>query len=319
MSYQIGQYRFEGEQWCLSDVIGTSLVTKPSSTSSVAFQDMAIKLADGSDFDPSKSYYLNVKIPQDLSYDIGFTLKLMGAGSSDDDLLRFQTIDSIFVPKGGSGSNSYHVVLYKSLDSTEDNEIVKVAIPEVKPNTNGASVKDKVYYTVEEVTGKYIYWIGTGNGYINMNELGDPAPYNDMFISATWRNSFSKEDYLYIFFDLVFTPIQDGFHQLVFEMTRTGDDFNILHSDGTYGRVVPLEMVEYKLCEVKDLLVRIGHRPLSKISVQSHSGLLMSVNGEQIKVGPSKLYELDAVPIKTLGIVAHGYEDNFIIDYKYEE
>lgn len=325
MSYQIGQYRFEGENWCLGDISNSAVLKeKTLPGAQLSFTDMAIELKDGN-FSSKKSYYLNVKIPQDLSYDLGFTLKLMGPGTSDADLLRYQTLGTVFVPKNGDGSNSYRVVLYRSIFSTDDNEVIKASIPTEKPVIDAEAVADGLYYTIDKATGKYRYWVGNspdGTGCTSIDAFGNPSPYNEMFISATWHQDVS-DDYPSIYFNTVFTPILDTFNQLVFEMTRTGDDFNIQHTDTngntTYGRVVPLNKVEYTLSEVRDLLTtRIKHTPLSKIAVQSHSGLLMCINGEEIKVGPSRLYEFDAIPIETLGIVAHGYEDNFIIDYKYE-
>lgn len=46
----------------------------------------------------------------------------------------------------------------------------------------------------------------------------------------------------------------------------------------------------------------------------------MIINGEEIKIGPSGYYELDALPIESIGIVApdNDFSNNFTIDYVYE-
>ena len=45
----------------------------------------------------------------------------------------------------------------------------------------------------------------------------------------------------------------------------------------------------------------------------------MAVNGEEIRVGKSGLWEIDGIlPIESLGIVAVDYGDNFSIDFMYE-
>ena len=60
---------------------------------------------------------------------------------------------------------------------------------------------------------------------------------------------------------------------------------------------------------------------LSRIGVWSHPGLVMAVNGEEIRVGPSGFYELDTVPVETLGIVAPDgdYSNNWTVDYEYKQ
>ena len=46
----------------------------------------------------------------------------------------------------------------------------------------------------------------------------------------------------------------------------------------------------------------------------------MAINGEEIRVGASNYYELDNIlPVTSLGIVADGYDDQFSIDYQYEQ
>lgn len=62
-----------------------------------------------------------------------------------------------------------------------------------------------------------------------------------------------------------------------------------------------------------------------RIGVQGPTGLMMSINGEQIKVGKTGIYELNDTNIKItyLGFVlkenvlnVDGY-DNFILDFEY--
>ena len=45
----------------------------------------------------------------------------------------------------------------------------------------------------------------------------------------------------------------------------------------------------------------------------------MTINGEEIRIGPSGYYELlDIIPITSIGIVADSWDDNWTIDYTYE-
>lgn len=68
-----------------------------------------------------------------------------------------------------------------------------------------------------------------------------------------------------------------------------------------------------------------GLTELIRIGVQGPTGLMMSINGEQIKVGKTGIYELNDVNIKItyLGFAlkenvlnVDGY-DNFILDFEY--
>ena len=107
-------------------------------------------------------------------------------------------------------------------------------------------------------------------------------------------------------------------------MIRTAEDYNIqgvVDGSNVYGRYIPLDQFDYSLYTLTNLVNDI--RPngqLDRVGIWSHPGLLMSVNGEEIRVGKSGLWEVDGIlPIKSLGIVAKDYNDNFSIDYTYSE
>ncbi len=321
MSYKIGQYRFEGAETCVATLGSYSGSNTDSSgihvgyrdSSDGMFKDVAIEYKNGEGFSPDHSYYMYLSVPKDMNYDMGFTLKLMGSGSSEESLERFQVLDTVFMPKGGTGKNSYLIALYRSNTDTSDTKRPKIAFAEKK--TAGNAVNDAIYYE-DDTKGKRIFYRGTSSG--RYEKIDD---YNDMFITASWRESY-MEDYPHAIVEIVFRPIVDGFNQIVLEMNRTGDDFNIQWHDNLgkqyYGRRLDIAKMDCKLGKVNNLIPRMGGHPLSKINVQSHSGLSMAVNGEHIKVGPSGLYELDAIPVTSLGVVAKGFEDNFIINYMYE-
>lgn len=340
MGYQIGQYRFENRDRCLLDIHKPGdpddktvwKYYKESLNNAGAFRDVAIrynKKGEGNEivgFSADKDYYLRVRVPQDMNYTLEMNLKLIKPDANGDKESHFQNLDHIVVPKGGTGENSYRVVLFKSYRSTPDNEIVKVAIAQDYVGATSNQL-DVPYYDKE--TKKYYLGTGVpGTAPVSFETLGDPEPYNDVFIEATWRQKYG-DNYPYAFFDLVFRPLEDGFTDIVLEIVRSSDDWNIMRTEpdpdtgeptNYYGRIVPLDQVQVELCEVRNLLnLGIKKSPLSQIGVHSHSGLLMCINGEAIRVGPNRFYELSAIPITSLGIVAKGHEDMFSIDYKYEE
>ena len=163
----------------------------------------------------------------------------------------------------------------------------------------------------------------TGNYYLgNGNTTYTPTQnYNDLMVTASWIRQ-TGENFGYA--EIVFRPVEDNFSQIILEMVRTAEDYNIQSEDASgttlYGRFVPLESLDYKLYALTNLVNDINpNGSLSRIGVWGHSGLLMAINGEEIRVGASNYYELDNIlPVTSLGIVADGYDDNFSIDYQYE-
>ena len=127
-----------------------------------------------------------------------------------------------------------------------------------------------------------------------------------------------------VFKSLVFRPVEDNFSEITIEMVRTAEDYNIQGVDDSgetiYGRYIPLDSFEYTLYTLTNLVNDINpNGSLDRVGVWSHPGLLMAVNGEEIRVGKSGLWEIDGIlPIESLGIVAVDYKDQFSIDFMYE-
>lgn len=122
-------------------------------------------------------------------------------------------------------------------------------------------------------------------------------------------------------FEFIITPNMD-FNQIVFSLIRTEADYQLANDDDTYGRKTSIEVLNFN--EVNNLLTVINHTPLIKIGVQGPVGMLMVINGEAIRVGPSGIYEINnGYKIKNFGVII---KDNtistdgkqyFILDYQY--
>lgn len=128
-------------------------------------------------------------------------------------------------------------------------------------------------------------------------------------------------------FDIVFTP-NSTYNLIVFVLARTTEDYNIIENS-QYGRIMDITVNEnniYLMTNIIDTLASTyGLTELIRIGVQGPTGLMMSINGEQIKVGKTGIYELNDVNIKItyLGFAlkenvlnVDGY-DNFILDFEY--
>lgn len=130
--------------------------------------------------------------------------------------------------------------------------------------------------------------------------------------------------------EVLITPIAE-FKYIVFELERVAQDYTYNNGNGVYGRKINVTITSFGL--IKNIL-GVGfmnlNQPLTKIGVQGPKGLVMCINGEEIKIGNSGIYEIDnGMKIYYFGVVLkkHGYGDYlpytdgtqyFILDYQYE-
>lgn len=126
--------------------------------------------------------------------------------------------------------------------------------------------------------------------------------------------------------EIMFTP-NANYNLISFEIVRTADD-SMPNELGTIGRVVKINKdINFK--EVVNLIPSIadiydGLVTLKQIGVRSEPGLRMCINGEEIFVGPSGVYEIyNGMQIKYLGFVINDSEitsdkkSDFIVDFTY--
>ena len=308
MSYQIGQYRFRGEGTCVTTVPSSKSYKPISMTGSTTADDTSfrdIRINTSSPLIRDTDYYLYIKIPQDMNYNLTFNIKLTkqeAQGGTEE----YQFLKNITIPRGGDATNTYNVVLYE----TSSGEVkAMVAKTYVQGQRN---IKDDIYYDV--ITGKYYL----GNGNTTYTETSD---YNDIVMTASWIHQAGTE---YGYASIVFRPVEDNFSEITIEMVRTAEDYNIQGTSGDgetiYGRYIPLDDFEYTLYSLTNIVNEINpNGTLYRIGVWSHPGLMMAVNGEEIRIGKSGYYELDGIlPIESLGIVAIDYNDNWSCDFQYE-
>lgn len=116
MSAQIGQYRFRGAGTCVTEVESSKSyksvsMTGSAGTDDTSFQD--IRINTSSPLVRDTDYYLYVKIPQDMNYNLTFNIKLTKQeqqGGTEE----YQFLKQITIPRGGSAANTYNVVLYNT-------------------------------------------------------------------------------------------------------------------------------------------------------------------------------------------------------------
>lgn len=132
-------------------------------------------------------------------------------------------------------------------------------------------------------------------------------------------------------FELIFTP-NSSYDQLVFQLSRVSADFYLSDDNGisgTNGRNALITIDEFYIINniINTFLVSAydGLENLLKIGIQGPPGLLFCLNGEEMRIGRSGIYELyyDNLEITYLGFVIKESSmtqdglDYFIMDFKY--
>ena len=116
-------------------------------------------------------------------------------------------------------------------------------------------------------------------------------------------------------------PPNNNYNQIKFELQRELEDYNKKNSDGTYGRICKIEVIRLdEIYNVIDYLTTIINKSaLLQIGVQSAPGLLMCINGEEIRVGRSGLYEiLNGYKVTFTGFIVEPNDNkHFMLDYQY--
>ena len=126
----------------------------------------------------------------------------------------------------------------------------------------------------------------------------------------------------YSFFEFILSPNDNHtYNQIYFELNRQLIDYNIVNDDGTYGRKITIEI--NRLDEIYNVINYLhtsidNQSVLKQIGVQGPPGLLMSINGEGIKIGRSGLYEINnGINTSFIGFIIENNEKYFVLDYQY--
>ena len=314
-AYQMGQYRYSSTAECMTQITATKSYRSVSfgddSGDSTSFQDIQITTDEA--MLQNTAYFLSMSIPRDLNYDLSFNIKLYKTVTDTSTTEVFQQLKNIKVKKGGNTSNVYGVALYDANTTNSGSlERIVATIP-AKYNSSVLAVRGQLY--IDEANKRY--YLGQADGTYKLT-----TKVNYLSVLASWKQD--NENLQYDNVTIVFTPIENGFNRIVLEMVREAEDYNIQYTtdegDIRYGRKVQLEYFDFNLYTLSNLVTRMNpNGSLTSIGVNGHPGLLMSVNGSQIRIGPSGYYALEnIIPISNIGIVARNARDSFVIDYQYE-
>lgn len=316
-TYGIGQYRFTNSADYV-EVLGVNedgitYTAPPGSTAGdmdASYRDIKVPLAHGTGgtkvkFETNRDYHLFIQIPRDIGFD--HTVKIYLGQTTQEANNIIQPIRKIYVPAApamdGTSSPLHYVAIYAQ--------------------DNGNVPGDTVYGPVEISESDIIKQDGVAT---KITVQGQETKYfNYSILNESWR--VQPSDNQYVTADIIFRPLLDNFDCLYIVLDRTSDDYRIINPDGSIGHKININ--NGFICQLHILKPIMGspsgtcfppivYNTLTRIGVWSRPGLMMAINGEEISVGQSGYYELDAIPITSISIFAQDFaRDNFSIDYQY--
>ena len=106
--------------------------------------------------------------------------------------------------------------------------------------------------------------------------------------------------------EFIFTPYSDTFDTILFELQRTVDDYRVEVRQPIliYEEISLINNIIYSKIMAGISLIKMG--------IQSHPGLLMCINGEEIRISRTGIYEIKngIILINFFSVVAGADEDN---------
>lgn len=257
-------------------------------------------------FETGKDYYLRVSLKRDILSDIDIDLTLRKAETNGfDDNLSYQLLsEEKLEQKKDSGSERVRqIVMYDFKE--EEGRYSDPFVAFYCDNKTSAKTGD-----VYSEDGKY--YIKGNNGDSDTEITGRKTVQYVTLSSEETDNSGTTS------FDLTFRPLVENFDRICAEIGRSSIDEQIVNSDGSKGRrLVPVSQEIYAVNDLVEEMKKNATSPLSSITqigVWGRPGLLMCINGEPVRVGPSGHYEQNAVTITSFGVVPEE-NDFFAIDY----
>lgn len=287
-------------------------------------------------FTSGKSYYLEIEIPKDDNYPLDFALLLIpkpsaSDGGSDLDQLNYQFIRYLRVLQGVNGElGQSRVILYQTKDQNTETYIgdIQVGIVIDVPEVDGVPIDNdghpyryeagKIYYRAS--LDKYMWATETTTEWDTHSQ--ERYGFTDVILSHSWKTHTSDSELAR--YELVFTPRVDNMYALYLYLipTKADNDIQWLNQETGvtfYGRHIDISKMKARLYIVNNLLSDGGGSSITarRIGVWGRSELILSINGEEVKIGPSNYYELRDFAVTSLGVAAQYDADRFTIDIQY--
>lgn len=328
-NYVSGQYVYS------SNDIATKITTVspvnfpyPSDTQ-IKYQQIIIKLNEGS-FSKGESYYIKLSMPRHENFDMEYILR--GITTPEDNsgdlsaIQSYQMIKHIKVPSIIVNQNGYSTVILYQKKNNNEWETIEIE-GEIVPNVHAAVL---IEWNEEDLPNR--------NGYYNNKILhyqNKYYEYDNLQQQNYWReiDNFGKSEITLIHdwaytetnqessFEFIFTPTKANLDAIYLYLVPNTIDNNIRWTSNNteyYGRHINPAEIE---CEIYSLtnIFEGTNKKYVNIGVWGRSELLLSIDGVEIKIGPSGYYELRDYEIESIAVAALGPQDKYTIDYQYKE
>lgn len=169
--------------------------------------------------------------------------------------------------------------------------------------------------------------------------------YSYANLETTWNTESINPEKVII--EAVFSPKDDNFDQLVVEMVRNVEDYNISYTvkdedsgliTKYYGRKLELEDEDCELRTITDVINTLlgikttvidangqsstsNSASVSRVGVWGRSDAITAIESEEFRIGPNGYYEIHIdggnYNIERLGFVVRDVYDKFMMDYEY--
>ena len=150
--------------------------------------------------------------------------------------------------------------------------------------------------------------------YLKLQNVNDTRVEKEQFIKTIVVPQDPEK--VYISFEAIIAP-NSTYNQLIWELQRTREDYTVHEGEDQINGRKTFDKVESFGTVINKINSSIT--PLAKIGIQGPPSLLMCINGEQIRIGKSGIYEINnSIPITFVGFIPKE-NDYFIVDYEYGE
>ena len=300
--YSMAQYIYTGDS-------EESLMVKKEATPKFTdgrYRDVVIPLNET--ITPDTVYFVKFAIQEDKVYDTTYKIKLVTDGTLDN-TDNHETIHTftVFADKENGDIDSSRVCLYVNPNTG----VTEVAIPALSETHRRPYHSETPYlwYYIDQKNNTEVYYYG--------DKFVDK--YNDIVMLHNWHHGTENEN-MYYFSGIVSSRyFNSNFNTILIEIVRETLDDELIYKQGTktyYGRCINLDKLDFEIYEIKKQIPQEG-QIIKKIGVQGPPNMSMVINGEEIKIGPSGVFELDNFDIRSFGACAT--KERFIVDYQYTE
>lgn len=287
------------------------------------YQDVLIPLFpdEGEVLDPKTSYYIDLQIANTGSTDTDYILKLVSSKESGKNYPNYEVVKRFTVPANGWAENGpVRVVLYSTVEETTDGTLngdprstdsFRIAVIDKEDRFNNISIPE-----------------------ITEEELKNKLFYNEVQILPTWIFDVDDNKKYHYSTSISSSYYEKVFDSLLLEIERKEIDKDIVTPvdkekigyDYILGRWLNVsepepeipDHLDVKLYSITNLLEDFKpKRIIKKIGVWGRPGLPLIINGSEIQIGPSGVFEFEGIDITSFGVFANGPEDKFVVDYQY--